>query len=45
MSQMDAQSRRRLSWQAAVVVVGLTLTLSWAVFLAYEFIRLVAYAI
>ena len=44
-SQMDAHPRCRLSWQAAVVVVGLTLTLSWAVFLAYEFIKLVTYAI
>jgi len=45
MSQMDAQPRRRLNWQAAVVVAGLTLTVSWAVFLAYGFIRLVAYAL
>lgn len=46
MSQVDAhpRRRRRFSWQAAVVVVGLTLTISWAVFLIYELIRLVAHA-
>jgi hypothetical protein len=42
MSQMEP--RRRPIWQAAAVVIGLVLTLSWAVFLAYWFIRLVAYA-
>jgi hypothetical protein len=42
---MDAQPRRRLNWQAAVVVVGLTLTFSWTAFLAYGLIRLVAYAL
>jgi hypothetical protein len=45
MSQMDAQPRRRLIWQAAVVVAGLTLTFSWAVLLVYGLIKLVVYAL
>ena len=44
MSQMDAQPRRRLIWPAAVVVVGLTLTLSWIALLVFALVTLIEHA-
>jgi hypothetical protein len=44
MSQTDARPPRRLIWPAAVVVIGLTLTLSWIVLLVCGLARLIAQA-
>ena len=46
MSELESKPRRRLSiWPEAVLTLGISLTVAWAIVIGYGLVKLVEYAI